>query len=41
MKETLFSTETRQFAIKVSIVLGIAVVAWLLYTLQSIIFLFA
>jgi predicted PurR-regulated permease PerM len=41
MKETLFSTETRQFAIKVSIVLGIALVAWLLYTLQSILFLFA
>ncbi len=40
MKETLFSAETRQFAIKVCIVLGIALIAWLLYTIQSILFLF-
>lgn len=40
MKDTLFSSETRQFVTKVFIVLGISIVAWLLYTLQSILFLF-
>ncbi|MFA6080145.1 MAG: AI-2E family transporter [Candidatus Gracilibacteria bacterium] len=40
MKETLFSTETRQFALRVCIILGITLIAWLLYTLQSILFLF-
>lgn len=40
MKETLFSTETKGFVLKVCVVLGITLVAWLLYTLQSILFLF-
>jgi len=40
MKETLFSAEARQFAMKVCIVLGIVLIGWLLYTLQSILFLF-
>jgi predicted PurR-regulated permease PerM len=40
MQKTLFSHETRQFTIKVCIILGIVFVAWLLYTIQSILFLF-
>lgn len=40
MKESLFSTETRQFALKVCIILGIMVMVWMLYTLQSIILMF-
>ncbi len=41
MKDTLFSPETRQFTLKVCIVLAIAFVCWLLYTLQSILLMFA
>gem|GEM_PF-3285152 len=40
MKETLLTNETRQFVLKVCIILGIGLIAWLLYTLQSILFLF-
>jgi len=41
MKETLFSSEVRQFAAKICIILAIALIVWLLYTIQSIIFLFS
>lgn len=41
MKEALFSTEARQFAIKVCIVIGIVLIGWLLYALRSILILFA
>ncbi len=40
MKESFFSPETRQFALKVCIILGIMAVVWVLYTLQSIIVMF-
>lgn len=40
MKDSLFSAETRQFVVKISIILGVAIAAWLLYTLKSIVFLF-
>ena len=40
MKNTLFSEEIRQFTLKVCIVLAIMVIGWILFTLQSVIFLF-
>lgn len=40
MNNTLFSEETRQFTLKVCIVLAILGIGWILYSLQSVIFLF-
>jgi len=40
MQETFFSPETKQFTVKVCIVVLIGILAWLLYALQSILLLF-